>query len=137
MKMEKKCIYDINSEDYSLVSHTVTVEQLITDLIKRNGNDECCADSVVLEPTENKFFIFQFSSPIDVQIKRDYRLLGKRLMYVSHINQTSNDKIESNNAFFKQKEELFYQNSDGNICRSSFGIQKNVKMLSLVFSEAK
>ena len=80
MKMEKRCIFEVNSEEYNLASLPVTVEHLITDLIKRNGNDECCVCSVVLEQTGNKFFIFQFSSPIDVQINREYRLLGKRLI---------------------------------------------------------
>ena len=137
MKMEKRCIFEVNSEEYNFASLPVTVEHLITDLIKRNGNGQCCVDSVQLEPTGTKFFILQFSSPIDVQINMESRFLGKRLMYMSHIKQTSQEGKSSNVAFFKQKEELFYQNSDGNICRSSFGILKKVKMIAFVFPDDK
>ena len=57
MKMEKRCIFEVNSEEYNLASFPVTVEHLISDLIKRNGNGECCVGSVILDSTGNKFFI--------------------------------------------------------------------------------
>ena len=136
MKMEKRVIFRINSEEYNLSCLPITVEKIVKDLVERNGNGECCVDSISLE-SSNKFLIIKFSNPTDIHISGQDRILGKRLMYISHIKQTSKEGKQLNSAFFRQRDQILYQNSDGNICQSSFGIHKNVKMLTLLFSEGK
>ena len=93
-----------------------------------NVNKTCCVESLKLEKCE-KYVVLQFSSPVDIKITPEESIWGRRLRYISHVEQ------QDDQVFFRHEHKILYQDQKGDICESKFGNHQNVTILSILFDE--
>ena len=59
---------------------------------------------------------------------------GRKFKYMSHVEQSNAEDIESNSTFFQHDNKMMYQNIKGEVCQSTFRIHENVRVLAIIIS---
>ena len=129
VQIKNEYVFEVNTGE--LKSEEISMTYILKVLISRKGNDQCCLESLSLEKTSQKIMIFHFSQTQDINIFSSQKLWGKSLIYLSHIKEQQG----SNSCYFRNNEDMLYQNCIGDICKSSFGAHKNVRFLAFSISE--
>jgi hypothetical protein len=135
VKLKRKYIYQVEQSEVVICSKVITIENVLKYLFGKNQYKECCLNSNKFETSTKKYIIFEFSHPIDIDISSSVSLWGRKIQYLSHVGKIAEQNKGSNFTFFRHENKMLYQNDEGSICKSNFGFHKDVKMLSIIFSE--
>ena len=125
VKLKRKYIYQVEQSEMVICSKEITIENVLKYLFSKNQCKECCLNSIK----------FEFSHPIDINISSSVSLWGRKIQYMSHVGKIVEQNKGSNFTFFRNENKMLSQNDEGSICKSNFGVHKDVKLLSIIFSE--
>ena len=128
--IKAKYIHEVNSSKMNNVD--VSMDEIVLKLCEPYPSP-CCSKSIKLYKSNVKSLVILLSHPVDVNIYPIKNLWGRELHYLSHISEVSENEKVRYCTYFKQGESIFYQNDVGEMCKSAFGLHKNVKILSLLF----
>ena len=131
IKKQNKYMFEVNSEKIEYDSQKITIKDILKYLIKRNGYETCCLEFMQMKNSCENLVVLKFSQPTDINISSFEKVWGIRLKYMSHLKQLDQD---SRCSFFRKEDNILYQNSDGNIYESRFGIQTNVSILAVLLT---
>ena len=87
-----------------------------------------------MENKERRYVIFEFSNPTNIKITSAESMWGRKFKYMSHVEQSNAEDIESNSTFFQHDNKMMYQNIKGEVCQSTFRIHENVRVLAIIIS---
>ena len=123
-------IIKINSEKISSLG-PISVEYILNKYINDQNLFSCNHELKIDLKTKEKLIVFSFSNPIVVRIKETILFGGKCWKYQTHIEEKSEQSYVT---FFMSDEFMVFQNDDGGLSSSMFGIQSSVKILAFVVS---
>ena len=135
--LKSKYIYEVQTKNTEIVSNKTTIKEILQQFLISNGSKKCCMEFMKLENKQMKYVIFEFSSPIDININTSETLWGKRIEYKSHIAQINHEADGSKLTFFKHGDEVLYQDTNGDVCQSTVKVHKNVILLALIISDCQ
>ena len=87
VEIKRKYIYDINCDEIEPRSNEVTIKDILIYLVRSTGNRSCCSMSNELNKEGQKYLVFEFSKPMNLNISSSESVWGRSLNYMSHIEE--------------------------------------------------
>ena len=119
----------IEIDTHEKVNHkNIPMKNLLSLMVSEKSKENCCTACLKIREFREKIYIFRFSHPINLMISSVEDIGGTAMIYKSHLEERERSQWC---AFFRFEDKIFYQNSTGSICQSTYGVHKNSKMLSV------
>ena len=116
VQIKNEFIIEANTGDLISALEDISMKNVLKLILSKRGYSQCCLQNFSLKKNDQKFMIIHFSHPIDINISSSETLWGKSFEYLSHIKQTSQHNEDSKCCYFRNNEEILYQNCIGDIC---------------------
>ena len=127
---EHKLFIDIPGTEILKIKE-VSMKNVVDLLIRKLSRSKCCKSNFEAQCATEKIIIIRISFPVNLKILDSFTLGDKVVSYNSHLEETIANQFC---AYFRVNGEVCYQNKDGKLCQSNFGLQGNVVILALKFS---
>ena len=127
-------VHQINTSKILLDNMVIDLKCLTDMWMEQNGYDKCCTTNMFLKDSSTKCLLMEFSHSISIDLNKEEVFNGQRLKINSFVSEDVMDGARSYFSNFYLKDQAYYQNAEGNICKTDSRNQK-IKMLSIFVSK--
>ena len=103
----------------------VTMGEIFNQSIRKTDKCSCKNAKIITEDSE-KMIIISFSSPVNIDVSKEFIHFGRTWCYQSHVKKNSSTET----SFFERASKMMFQDDDGKIKEDDFGFHLGVKIIA-------